>query len=165
MFSRIIWHHNPTFTHNTHKKSAHVYSGHFSTPLFFPSTKEHPSLSEPWEKRRENDGTAPASFQRVKVSLLARWLVHSADVTWSLSRRSHLARLLLQDRLLFCLLGPAWLAATRRRPPPSTPASSVLWADPVRARRAHKGRFEVFGMMKSYGCPILSLLLDSSAKS
>lgn len=24
----------PTFTHNTHKKSVNVYSGHFSTPLF-----------------------------------------------------------------------------------------------------------------------------------
>lgn len=118
----------------------HLFFSHEGTPPPFQF------VSEPWEEKRDNDGAAPASFQRAKVSLLARWLVHSADVTWSLSRRSHLPRLLLQGRLLFCLLGPAWLAPSRLRYPPSSPASSVLWAHPVWAGTAHKGRLKGEGV-------------------
>lgn len=82
----------PTFTNNTHKKSVNIYLGLLSH-LFFPLSNFFfllRFLGETWEKKEGEWWDISASLWRVKVSLFAWWLVHSADVTWSLSRGSHL---------------------------------------------------------------------------
>lgn len=67
----------------------------FLTPHFFQKVKKHFSVSGvTWGENRRGGGgggwrsLAPPWW--VKVSLLAWWLVHSADATWSLSWGSHL---------------------------------------------------------------------------
>lgn len=84
----------PTFTNNTHKKSVNVDSGLLSHLFFFIKQLFSSSLVSGWNQGGKKEGEwwdISASLWQVKVSLLTWWLVHSADVTWSLSRGSHLS--------------------------------------------------------------------------
>lgn len=112
--SRKMNQHSPT---TPTKKSVNVYSGLLSH-LFFPlSNFFFPSPVSGWNLGKKKEGEwwdISASLWRVKVSLLAWWLVHSADVTWSLSwARKPSAWLLLQRT---CFSSVFWVLCDWQEP-------------------------------------------------
>lgn len=109
--------------------------------FFFPSQVSGLNLGE---KKEGEWWDISASLWRVKVSLLAWWLVHSADVTWSLSRGSHLPGRSYRGPASLpssgsCVTGRNHTASPFPSRPAAPPASSIQRASLFRARGKDSG--------------------------